>query len=149
MSDIILSQPTVLPDLPRFDLVRPCGDCPFRRDTPCHLGPDQAEALMEGMIYQGDGFMCHKTVPYDDPETYTGGRPTPDGQHCAGAMIFLEKIQEPNQLMLLALVRGTFDPSRLDMTAPVVDTQAQFREAHGVRSDNHFSDHSTAKGGDE
>lgn len=126
-----MNNPAILQDLPRFDMVRPCGDCPFRRDTPCQLEGDLPETVMEGLIFNGDGFMCHKTVAYDDPATYAGGRPTANDQHCAGAMIFLEKVREPNKMMLRALARGTFDPERLDMAAPVVDTAREFLRGQG------------------
>lgn len=39
--------------------------------------------------------------------------------HCAGALIFLEKRNRPNQMMRIAERTGSYDRRTLDMKAPV------------------------------
>ncbi len=112
----------------RFDLVRPCGDCPFRTDTPCDLGEEDANTIILAMFGRGDAFACHKTVEYANPGSYEGGICTESSQHCAGALILAEKAQERGLMAEAALRQGKFDPDRLDMTAPVVASAAEFLE---------------------
>ena len=112
----------------RFDLVRPCGDCPFRRDMPCDLGEENAAAIILAMFGRGDAFACHKTVEYANAGIYEGGICTENSQHCAGALILAEKAQERGIMAQEALRQGKFDPARLDMTAAVVSNAAEFLE---------------------
>ncbi len=108
----------------KFNLVRPCADCPFRSDIAGYLRAERAEEIAD-IITDGDGsFSCHKTNLYD--EGYGEMVETAKSQHCAGALIFLEKQDNPNQLMRVAERIGVYDRHKLDMSAPVFDNADDF-----------------------
>lgn len=103
----------------KFDLVRPCGDCPFRSDKPAYLRPERVREILGG----GEGrawwpacsFPCHKTIEYHEDGTTI----PPSAQQCAGVMIILYRERRPNDAMQIGERFGFFNPSRLDLTAPV------------------------------
>jgi hypothetical protein len=47
-------------------------------------------------------------------------------QHCVGALIPHEKLGKPNWRIRFAHACGLYNPARLDLTAPVVDTIGEF-----------------------
>jgi hypothetical protein len=105
----------------RFDLVRPCADCPFRSDRRFPLR--RAGEIAEG-IFAGDlTFTCHNTLR---PRRWRRGRPRREEQHCAGALILHERLGRPNWRIRFAHYLGLYDPDRLDMHAPVVRSIAEF-----------------------
>lgn len=112
-----------------FNLTKPCGDmCPFRADClEGWLGEDRAEEIVEGLITQQRTFACHKTTITDD-----GGETieTSKSEHCAGALIFLEHLEQPNQMMRIAERLGFYDRAKLDMDAPVFDDETCFIRHH-------------------
>ena len=59
-------------------------------------------------------FACHETTRQ------------PVVQHCAGALILNEKLGRPNWRIRFAATLGLFDPSRLHLEAPVVDSFEAF-----------------------
>jgi hypothetical protein len=93
-------------------------------------------------------FPCHKTLDYDaqyeaqdEAEEYGESAPsdsafTADTQHCAGALILMEKGGHQSDCVQLAQRLGRFfggviyDPQKLNMGAPVFDTPTQFIEHH-------------------
>lgn len=111
----------------RFDLTRPCGDCPFRSDRPFHLRPDRVREIL-GNTRKGarrwwpaQSFPCHKTIEYTDDGTVI-----PDtAQQCAGVMAILHRENRPNDAMQIGERFGLWDPATLDPTAPFYEsTQA-------------------------
>jgi hypothetical protein len=98
----------------RFDLVRPCSDCPFRADRRFPLR--RASEIAEGIFKKDRTFCCHKTVR----------RWPVEEQHCAGALILHERLGKPNWRIRFAHALGLYDPARLDMLAPVVRSIAEF-----------------------
>jgi hypothetical protein len=113
----------------RFDLTKPCSECPFRYDINGYLTEERAEEIVEALL-RGATFSCHKTNDYGDE-----GEPieTGDSQHCAGAMILLEHQEQPNQMMRISERIGFYDPAKLDMTAPVFDEPETFIDHHAGR----------------
>jgi len=112
----------------RFDLVRPCGNCPFRTDVHPYINAARVREILGG----GKGrdhwpcvsFPCHKTIDYDVEDGERAHIP-PDAQQCAGVMIILTRDGRPNQAMQLGERLLGADFSKLDMTAPVyASTQA-------------------------
>jgi hypothetical protein len=91
------------------DLLRPCGECPFRRvSARGWLGPWEPGELL---FHLGRGeFACHRTIPRneeieaDDPRL----------QACAGAAIFLnnkcEESRHPSVAAHQAKMRGIVSP---------------------------------------
>lgn len=82
------------------------------------------------MIREQRTFSCHKlNEPGDDGEMHE----TANSQHCAGALIFLERLNRPNQMMRIAERFGMYDRTKLDMDAPVFRTPAQMIAAQPKR----------------
>jgi hypothetical protein len=99
----------------KFDLIRPCKDCPFRSDIPGFLTKARVREIIDGITRGQATFTCHKTNEFDDSGTVE----TKDSQHCAGALIFLERLDQPNQMMRWMERIGVYDRSKLDMESPV------------------------------
>jgi hypothetical protein len=108
----------------RFDLVRPCVNCPFRTDVRFHFRRQRAEDIVRAVIERDQTFQCHKTVDYSGDEAAAGERP----QNCAGALILHEKLGKPNWRFRFAHGLGLYNPERLDMEAPVVSSVEEFIE---------------------
>ena len=110
----------------KFDLIRPCDNCPFRSDKVAYLSEERVREICDSLLCDMT-FSCHKTNSYDDD----GVVETKDSQHCAGALIFLERINRPNQLMRIAERLGFYDRRGLDMSAPVFKDADAMAEAQG------------------
>ena len=107
-----------------FNLSKPCKNCPYRTD--ClngWLGKARAVEIFRSITKDDATFPCHKT-------TTEGGQSGKREEHCAGALILLEKLEEPNQMMRIAERLKFYDHFKLDMSAPVFDTGADFIEHH-------------------
>lgn len=101
----------------KFGLRRPCPHCPFRTDVRPFLHPARAREIVD-FITDGDGyFSCHEHNEFDDDdgEACEGER----SQHCAGALIMLEHMGQPNQMMRIAERLRSYDRTRLHMDSPV------------------------------
>lgn len=113
-----------------FNITTPCKNCPFRTDRPSQegwLGEDRATEIMEAISDLQQSFPCHKTT-----EATLGERADPKNeQHCAGALIMLEKLERPNQMMRIAERLGFYNRHGLDMEAPVFDDPDDFISWHG------------------
>ena len=105
----------------KYDLRTPCNLCPFRNDRKRLWVP------VDRMLEMANGeFCCHKTAKHNDE---TGEYdPTPDSQHCAGALIFLEKIEQPHQMMRICERLGLYDRTKLDMHSPVFGSIAEAKK---------------------
>lgn len=97
----------------KFDLNRPCSDCPFRSDRPFPLR--RAGDILRALTQGNKTFSCHKTVTY----TNRGPRQTEKTQHCAGALLFVKQTGAANQLIQIAERLGLYDPSKLSTNVPV------------------------------
>lgn len=111
-----------------FKLKTPCADCPFRTDAPQHEGV--AADLMKYANSIDDGHFihsCHKTDSRaDDAEAGSFARATSVGvQHCAGALIMLEKMDKRQVPAWIAYAKKKFKPEELDMKAAVFSSIAQ------------------------
>jgi len=70
--------------------------------------------------YSSGEFPCHKTAELTDDESgSTEFRATGSSLHCAGALIFLEKRNQPHQMMRICERLGLYDRTKLDMKAKV------------------------------
>lgn len=119
----------------QFRLHTPCSGCPFRSDSHATIPACYAEQIAHDLL--GDGwFLCTETLRL--VEGAEDGHPefSPDVEHCAGAMILLEKAGLPDRpmrliqrLVRLGLVTGVgYDPAQLDMAAPVFNSLEDFVE---------------------
>jgi hypothetical protein len=104
-----------------FNLTKPCGDCPFRTDIRSYLTPTRVRDIERGLVVQQQSFPCHKTTVVDDGDDgdLVAG---PKSEHCAGAMILLEGLGRPNQMMRIAERLHMYDHTKLDMASPVFNT---------------------------
>lgn len=91
----------------KYDLRKPCSNCPFRSDIKGYLHPDRPYELVVG------DFPCHKTLEQSDEGDETVI--TKDSQHCAGSLIFHEQRNDPHQMMRIAERLGLYDRTKLDM----------------------------------
>jgi hypothetical protein len=100
----------------KFDLRKPCNNCPFRTDIVFTLAQARVEQIVHAITELDQTFACHKHLKNDDDGFNI---PHKNDQHCAGAMILLERIHRPNQMMRIAERVGLYDRHKLDMSAPV------------------------------
>ncbi len=103
----------------KYTKTAPCDNCPFRSDKPFHLGRGRVREIQAG-LQRGD-FPCHKTTV--DSGSDDGDRiSTEESLHCAGALILLEKLEQPSQMMRICERVGLYDRTKLKMASPVYDT---------------------------
>ena len=102
--------------------------CPFRTD--CLKGwltESRADEIVNSIMDMQQSFPCHETTDENDEGTVIE---TKKSQHCAGAMILLEKLERPNQMMRISERLGFYDRHKLDMNSPVFDDGNEFIEHH-------------------
>lgn len=111
-----------------YDMTKPCAKCPFRTDVPPYLLPERVEEI-EAVLDRGE-FTCHETtVPVEGDDGSTDMEDGPNAQHCAGALILLEKLERPSQMMRICERLGMYDRRKLDMDAPVYESFEEMTEA--------------------
>jgi hypothetical protein len=94
----------------RYNLHTPCDACPFLRGT--FFTTRQLKEFASGE------FPCHKQADLDANGNFVE-KDHNMTNHCAGALIYLEKRQQPHQMMRIAERLGLYDYRQLDMQAPV------------------------------
>lgn len=94
----------------KYNMTEPCDACPFLIGS--GFGFD---SLME---HASGEFACHKACDLDEEGVYVEKKngKTP---HCAGALIFLEKREQPHQMMRVCERIGLYDRTKLNMNANV------------------------------
>jgi hypothetical protein len=109
-----------------FDLRAPCANCPFRTDITFYLDTSRVVEICDAITRRQHTFACHKTTKHDD-ET---GRciPHKGEQHCAGALVMLERLDRPNQMMRIAERLRYYDRTKLRMDSPVFESPAAMIE---------------------
>lgn len=113
-----------------YGLTSPCDQCPFRRDVPGFLREGSVREI-ETTLERAE-FHCHKTLDYSGDEEDGEGRETPRTKHCAGALIMLEKMEAPSQMMRICERVDLYKPDELDMAAPVFDDFDEMAEHHAA-----------------
>jgi hypothetical protein len=101
-----------------WKLRSPCAECPFKTTTPFHEGvAADLPATLTAMMEERFAHTCHRTDPRSD---YKGAkRYRGQVQHCAGALIMMERSGRVSLPMADAIASGALDPNKLDMKAPV------------------------------
>jgi hypothetical protein len=110
-----------------FDLIAPCPKCPFRTDVRPYLRTDRVAEICESITDNDSSFPCHKTTTFDDEGDCI---PTGKEQQCAGAMIMLEQMNMPNQVMRIGERIGIYDRTRMRMDSPVYKNSAAMIAAY-------------------
>lgn len=100
-----------------FNLKTPCSSCPFRTNVEPYLTKARAKEISQ-LLLDDQSFICHKTIGKKE-------------EHCAGAMIILEKLDKPNQMMRISERFRYYNRNELDMLEPVFDNFKQFINAQG------------------
>lgn len=101
----------------KYTMTQPCDACPFL-NTPNMRRGFTLKRLHE--FADNGTFPCHKTA--DESEDEDGCSEFIAGAKsvaCAGALIFCEKRDRPNQLMRIAERVGMYDRTKLNMKANV------------------------------
>jgi hypothetical protein len=97
-----------------YTMTTPCDACPFLKKYKHAFTMGRLEEMASAE------FHCHKIgTTADDGKGSEDFVPTADSHYCAGALIFLEKRDEPNQMMRIAERLGLYDRRKLNMRAPV------------------------------
>lgn len=124
-----------------FKLTRPCGNCPFRHDIDFYLPVGRRIEIAQSLL-SDKTFPCHKTVHYETipcernawSEDHSVYEYQGDEQHCAGALIALQKSSGlfSNFLLRLAYLAKMLEPSKLRLDSPVL-TLEEFQEHENSR----------------
>lgn len=98
----------------KYSMSSPCDACPFLRSMAHGFTMRRLKEFASGE------FPCHKTARLSEDDIDGGGyEATEDSVHCAGALIFNEKRETPNQMMRICERLGFYDMRKLNMDAPV------------------------------
>ena len=111
----------------KFDLKRPCPNCPFRTDIAPYLTAARVEEITTAVIDQDQSFACHETTEYSEESGDL--EQVENSQFCAGAMLLSETGRFGNQWLQLAERLTKFDPAKLDRSSPVFKTREEMIEA--------------------
>lgn len=93
----------------KYTQTTPCKECPFLNSM------KRGFSIKRLKEFADDGtFACHKTCEQNVKGEYVNGKIA-----CAGALIFNEKRNQPNQMMRIAERLGMYDRTKLNMKADV------------------------------
>lgn len=104
----------------KYNMTEPCDACPFLKGS--------GFALQRLIEHASGDFPCHKACEVEE-ETGNFVARNDKTPHCAGALIFNEKRNQPHQMMRIAERMGLYDRSKLNMQAPVGTTVPHFKRA--------------------
>lgn len=117
----------------KFNLKKPCSNCPFRNDKPKlkgWLGAERAGSIYDSII-EGAVFPCHKTND-NESQPENGFVHQEKHQFCAGALILLEKTGDASKSNMIRMAERLrlYDKNILEMDAPVFDSRAALLAWH-------------------
>lgn len=84
----------------KFNLKRPCSNCPFRKKGAIDLRPGRVEGIIKNLDNDYNTFPCHKTLDGEETEgayTYTGNESA-----CIGAIAY--KLKYDGQLSVMTRI---------------------------------------------
>jgi hypothetical protein len=115
----------------KFDIKKPCQNCPFRLDQPVPLRAGRAREIGNMLTHDDmSWFPCHETTGVKKHRRVK----RENQSHCAGAMIMLWRMRMPNVAMRLALAFGKISVQNLDCTIPVASSCDEFINHHAKSS---------------
>lgn len=94
----------------KYNLHKPCKECPFL------VGSGFEDERLEE--FASGEFPCHMQSELNDESEYVE-RNNGKTNHCAGALIYLEKRNSPHQMMRICERLRMYDRRKLDMDADV------------------------------
>ena len=101
----------------RFNLKRPCAECPFSKHSNPFLSAERAREIANYVTSEDRTFTCHKHLNGEHLEDDNGRNryeAALSDQHCAGAIAMVRKTQSANAMLQIAERLGILDPTRLD-----------------------------------
>ena len=101
-----------------YKMTTPCDACPYLKGSGFTW-----KSLLE---HASGEFACHKACDLGEDGNFKQKKDD-KSPHCAGALIFLEKLEAPHQMMRICERIGYYDHTKLDMKAPVVDSARDCR----------------------
>jgi hypothetical protein len=101
----------------KYTKTTPCSNCPFLKNGK-GITLDPARVIEIDISLERADFPCHKTDDYDEDDNLIASD-TKDQEYCAGALIMLEKMNRPSQMMRICERLGLYDRTKLNMDAPV------------------------------
>ena len=112
----------------KFNLTRPCDNCPFRSDRHEQrgwLGRERAAEITHAVLREDKTFTCHKTLERSKAEQ----------SMCAGALTLLRgtsRDESPfgNAMVQVAERLGLYDPTTLRDDVPVFRTAQEMEDFH-------------------
>lgn len=93
----------------RFEVRKPCSNCPFRNDKPelkGWLGKERAQEIADLFMKHEKVFPCHK---------HLNAGPT-NRQACAGALFMIENLKPNNFLIRFAIAQNMYKPEKLNLS---------------------------------
>lgn len=84
----------------------PCKECPFLNVY------KKGYSLKRLTAFASGEFPCHKSAEINEDDEFTA---TNKSVHCAGALIFNEKRNNPHQMMRISERLGMYDYTKLDL----------------------------------
>lgn len=104
-----------------FKLKKPCSNCPFRKEGGIPLVEGRLEGIVES-LHDNNFFACHKTINHEEQFNEEGEfHSLVESQFCAGALLYLEKCDNPNVQMRIAMRLGKYDPDKLEGHDEVIE----------------------------
>lgn len=99
----------------KYNLTKPCDACPFLIAN---------NFTHQSLVEHASGeFPCHKACDNDEETDEFVEKKNGKTPHCAGALIFLEKIDQPHQMMRICERIGLYDRTKLDISDPRIGTK--------------------------
>ena len=95
----------------KYTMTSPCDQCPFLNTSQMRRG----FSLARLRAFASGEFPCHQTADGESGEYVA----TEKSVHCAGALIFNEKRNQPHQMMRICERLGFYDMTKLNMDADV------------------------------
>jgi hypothetical protein len=106
-------------------LTTPCSNCPFRKVGAISLMPGRLVDIVKDLLTDDlSTFHCHKTLDWsgeDSAYKITGSESV-----CAGSMIYLEKIRQPNVVMRIGYALGKLDQAVLKDQADIIIDEVKY-----------------------
>lgn len=96
----------------KYTQTTPCKECPFLKEFRKSFSLKRLKEFADNST-----FPCHKSAELDEEESEFVA--TRKSVACAGALIFNEKRNTPNQMMRISERLGMYDRRKLNMDAPV------------------------------
>ena len=116
----------------KYNMTEPCDACPFL------IGSGFTHRSLKN--HASGEFACHKACDLDEDESVYVEKANGKTPHCAGALIFLEKKNQPHQMMRIAERLGVYDRTKLNMSAPVVANAADCKRVNTAAMKDHMRD---------